>query len=110
MQRFWGTYTDYLQQQSQLKSTPTKVKSVATRSEQSHASSSKLTYAEHLELQKIEPQLNQLEQQKTQLQQQMATEGNDYQLLLKDQQQLDQIKQQLAQLEDRWLELSEKED
>lgn len=110
MQRFWGTYTDYLQQQSQLKSTPTKVKSVATRSEQSHASSSKLTYAEHLELQKIEPQLNQLEQQKTQLQQQMATEGNDYQRLLKDQQQLDQIKQQLAQLEDRWLELSEKED
>ena len=109
MQRFWGTYTDYLQQQSQLKSTPTKVKSVATRSEQSHASS-KLTYAEHLELQKIEPQLNQLEQQKTQLQQQMATEGNDYQRLLKDQQQLDQIKQQLAQLEDRWLELSEKED
>lgn len=110
MQRFWGTYTDYLQQQSQLKSTPTKVKSVATRSDQSHASSSKLTYAEHLELQKIEPQLNQLEQQKTQLQQQMATEGNDYQRLLKDQQQLDQIKQQLAQLEDRWLELSEKED
>lgn len=110
MQRFWGTYTDYLQQQSQLKSTPTKVKSVATRSEQSHASSSKLTYAEHLELQKIEPQLNQLEQQKTQLQQQMATEGNDYQLLLKDQQQLDQIKQQLDQLEDRWLELSEKEE
>lgn len=110
MQRFWGTYTDYLQQQSQLKSTPTKVKSVPTRSEQSHASSSKLTYAEHLELQKIEPQLNQLEQQKTQLQQQMATEGNDYQRLLKDQQQLDQIKQQLAQLEDRWLELSEKED
>lgn len=109
MQRFWGTYTDYLQQQSQLKSTPTKVKSVATRSEQSHASS-KLTYAEHLELQKIEPQLNQLEQQKTQLQQQMATEGNDYQRLLKDQQQLDQIKQKLAQLEDRWLELSEKED
>ncbi|UQS83714.1 ABC-F family ATP-binding cassette domain-containing protein [Bombilactobacillus thymidiniphilus] len=108
IERYWGTYSDYLQRATSQHKEVTKIK-VAKQS-QENSSKNKLTYAQRLELQELEPQITTLERQQQDLQNQLSNVGNDYQKLLKLQKQLNDITDELDEASERWLELAERDE
>lgn len=109
IERYTGIFTDYLHQQQDHHNDhhpANKVtKPVATKANQSKAR--KLTYAQKLEFEKLEPAIDDLEQQIATIKQQMLGNSDDYQKLVEQQQQLDELNQQLDTKMQRWEELSE---
>lgn len=112
VERYWGTYSEFLQQKSRSQKATGKTTRPKKSVKQQHHStpSSKLTYTEKLELTKLEPQIDALEQQKKALEQTMSQTTNNYEQLLQQQQELDQLKKQLDQKFERWSQLAEKEE
>lgn len=112
VERYWGTYSEFLQQKSRSQKATEKTTRPKKPVKQKHHStpSSKLTYTEKLELTKLEPQIDALEQQKRALEQTMSQTNNNYEQLLQQQQELDQLKKQLDQKVERWTQLAEKEE
>lgn len=112
VERYWGTYSEFLQQKSRSQKATEKTTRPKKPVKQQHHStpSSKLTYTEKLELTKLEPQIDALEQQKRALEQTMSQTNNNYEQLLQQQQELDQLKKQLDQKVERWTQLAEKEE
>ena len=112
VERYWGTYSEFLQQKSRSQKATGKTTRPKKSVKQQHHStpSSKLTYTEKLELTKLEPQIDALEQQKKALEQTMSQTTNNYEQLLQQQQELDQLKKQLDQKVERWTQLAEKEE
>lgn len=112
VERYWGTYSEFLQQKSRSQKATGKTTHPKNSVKQQHHStpSSKLTYTEKLELTKLEPQIDALEQQKKALEQTMSQTNNNYEQLLQQQQELDQLKKQLDQKVERWTQLAEKEE
>ena len=112
VERYWGTYSEFLQQKSRSQKATGKTTRPKNSVKQQHHStpSSKLTYTEKLELTKLEPQIDALEQQKKALEQTMSQTINNYEQLLQQQQELDQLKKQLDQKVERWTQLAEKEE
>lgn len=112
VERYWGTYSEFLQQKSRSQKATGKTTRPKNSVKQQHHStpSSKLTYTEKLELTKLEPQIDALEQQKKALEQTMSQTTNNYEQLLQQQQELDQLKKQLDQKVERWTQLAEKEE
>lgn len=112
VERYWGTYSEFLQQKSRSQKATGKTTRPKKSVKQQHHStpSSKLTYTEKLELTKLEPQIDALEQQKKALEQTMSQTNNNYEQLLQQQQELDQLKKQIDQKVERWTQLAEKEE
>lgn len=112
VERYWGTYSEFLQQKSRSQKATGKTTRPKKSVKQQHHStpSSKLTYTEKLELTKLEPQIDALEQQKKALEQKMGQTTNNYEQLLQQQQELDQLKKQLDQKVERWTQLAEKKE
>lgn len=112
VERYWGTYSEFLQQKSRSQKATGKTTRPKKSVKQQHHStpSSKLTYTEKLELTKLEPQIDALEQQKKALEQTMSQTTNNYEQLLQQQQELDQLKKQIDQKVERWTQLAEKEE
>lgn len=112
VERYWGTYSEFLQQKSRSQKATGKTTRPKNSVKQQHHStpSSKLTYTEKLELTKLEPQIDALEQQKRALEQTMSQTNNNYEQLLQQQQELDQLKKQIDQKVERWTQLAEKEE
>lgn len=112
VERYWGTYSEFLQQKSRSQKATGKTTRPKNSVKQQHHStpSSKLTYTEKLELTKLEPQIDDLEQQKKALEQTMSQTTNNYEQLLQQQQELDQLKKQIDQKVERWTQLAEKEE
>lgn len=112
VERYWGTYSEFLQQKSRSQKATGKTTRPKNSVKQQHHStpSSKLTYTEKLELTKLEPQIDALEQQKKALEQTMSQTNNNYEQLLQQQQELDQLKKQIDQKVERWTQLAEKEE
>lgn len=112
VERYWGTYSEFLQQKSRSqKATGKTTRSKKSVKQQHHSTpSSKLTYTEKLELTKLEPQIDALEQQKKTLEQTMSQNNNNYGQILQQQQELNQLKKQLDQKVERWMQLAEKEE
>lgn len=112
VERYWGTYSEFLQQKSRSQKATGKTTRPKNSVKQQHHStpSSKLTYTEKLELTKLEPQIDALEQQKKVLEQTMSQTTNNYEQLLQQQQELDQLKKQIDQKVERWTQLAEKEE
>ena len=112
VERYWGTYSEFLQQKSRSQKATGKTTRPKKSVKQQHHStpSSKLTYTEKLELTKLEPQIDALEQQKRALEQTMSQTNNNYEQLLQQQQELDQLKKQIDQKVERWTQLAEKEE
>ena len=110
VERYWGTYSEFLQQKSRSQKATGKTTRPKNSVKQQHHStpSSKLTYTEKLELTKLEPQIDALEQQKKALEQTMSQTNNNYEQLLQQQQELDQLKKQIDQKVERWTQLAEK--
>jgi ATP-binding cassette subfamily F protein uup len=71
--------------------------------------SNKLTYAERIELKKIDKELPTLEQKKADLLAEMAEKASDHHAVMELSIQLEQITAKLEKLGDRWLVLMEKE-
>lgn len=69
----------------------------------------KLTYAERLELEKIDKSMPALEKRKAELLLLMAEEGADHHTLMERSIDLERTTAELERMTDRWLELSEKE-
>lgn len=112
VERYWGTYSEFLQQKSRSQKATGKTTRPKKSVKQQHHStpSSKLTYTEKLELTKLEPQIDALEQQKKALEQTMSQTNNNYEQLFQQQQELDQLKKQIDQKVERWTQLAEKEE
>ena len=70
--------------------------------------SNKLTYAERIELKKIDKELPTLEQKKADLLAEMAEKASDHHVVMELSISLEQLITKLGRLEERWLELSEK--
>ncbi|MCB0774312.1 MAG: ABC transporter ATP-binding protein, partial [Flavobacteriales bacterium] len=70
--------------------------------------SNKLTYAERIELKKIDKELPTLEQKKADLLAEMAEKASDHHAVMELSISLEQLITKLGRLEERWLELSEK--
>ena len=110
-----GMLSDYLKQQKKAANqqpatqatTKHKTAEPAVRKPQ-QAKKTKLTYAEKIEFDQLEAQIDQLEKQKSSLKQQMTQiAGNDYMKLAELQQQIDQLDTQIESKMQRWGELSQ---
>ena len=105
--RHTGLFTDYLSKQTDAaKPTPTKTAAVTTAPTTPKAKT-KLTYAEQMEYDKLQPQMDKLEAQIDDLKAQMADNGDNYQKLAEQQQTLDNLNNQLDQAFDRFAELDQ---
>jgi len=72
--------------------------------------SNKITYAERIELEKIEARLEELESEKGQLSEALSQCGDDHEKLMKLGKQLEVVMNELDTKTDRWVELSEREE
>ena len=70
----------------------------------------KLTYAERLELQRIDKEMPKLEKRKEELLHIMSQGGTDHHAIMERSIELERIVAELERMTDRWLELSEKAD
>ncbi|WP_251546725.1 ABC-F family ATP-binding cassette domain-containing protein [Limosilactobacillus caecicola] len=114
IQPYTGNFTDYLAAQQSAggsqnqkpakaaKKKPTKQESDKDQPKQK----TKLTYAEKLEWDQIDDDLDQLDQQSKQIQDEMNASGDDYEKLAKLQKQLNDVQKQIDQKTARWEYLS----
>ena len=73
------------------------------------AAAKKLTYAERLELQKIDKEMPKLEAKKAELVESMGKTGVDHHRIMELSLELEKTGKRLDEITDRWLVLSEKE-
>lgn len=116
IQRYTGRFTDYLADQLQSNDQDHKEKTVEHVAKKEKSSTpkaadqpkkkTKLTYAEQLEWDHIDDDLDQLDQQRKQIENDMVDSANNYQKLADLQKQLDQIKKQIDEKTARWEYLS----
>jgi ATP-binding cassette subfamily F protein uup len=110
-----GMLSDYLKQQKkaenqQLATVQTAKHKIAEQVVKSskQVKKTKLTYAEKIEFDQLESQIDQLEKQKSSLKQQMTqVAGDDFTKLAELQQQIDQLDVQIENKMQRWGELSQ---
>lgn len=112
IQRYTGRFTDYLKEQQaakdsqqEAKATAKKVKS-EPKEKPAAKKKTKLTYAEQLEWNHIDDDLDQLDQQHQDLEKQMAEAASDYTKLADLQKQLNKVQKQIDEKTARWEYLS----
>lgn len=109
IERYTGRFTDYLANQVQTtvpaKKAPVEKKPVAKQAEKKEKT--KLTYAEQLEWEKINEQIDQLASQQEEIETAMAANGDNYEKLAKLQAQLNQVTKELDDKTARWEYLSD---
>ena len=107
LKEFVGSYSELRElrlKQRENKNVPTKeVKKVKAKPR-----STKITYAEKLELKKLDKEIPELEVQKEKLTNSLSEEGIDHEEMSERAQKLEGVIKKLEILGDRWLELSEK--
>lgn len=112
IERHSGRFTDYLKQKNEAVSHKSEKKQDKPKNskpkKEEPKKKTKLTYAERLEYQQLEKDIDKLEQKKEELSAEMGTvSGSDYEKLGDLQRQIDEITAESSKKEDRWLELSQ---
>lgn len=109
---YTGRFTDYLQEESQTKSKPAStskkkaVKKAPEKQDNQQNKKTKLTYAEKLEWEHIDEELDKLDQQQTSIENEMNSSGDNYEKLAKLQKQLNDVQKQIDDKAKRWEYLS----
>lgn len=109
---YTGRFTDYLKTVEQSAKKPTKTKQKATVEKDSTKAANqpkkktKLTYAEKLEWDHLDEELDKLDQQQTTIENEMNSSGDNYEKLAKLQKQLNEVQQQIDEKTARWEYLS----
>lgn len=109
---YTGRFTDYLQEESQTKSKPAStskkkaVKKAPEKQDNQQNKKTKLTYAEKLEWEHIDEELDKLDQQQTSFENEMNSSGDNYEKLAKLQKQLNDVQKQIDDKTKRWEYLS----
>ncbi len=112
IQRYTGRFTDYLKEQQAAKDSQQEAKATAKKvkpepkEKPAAKKKTKLTYAEQLEWNHIDDDLNQLDQQHQDLEKQMAEAASDYTKLADLQKQLNKVQKQIDEKTARWEYLS----
>lgn len=109
IQRYTGLFTDYLDEEAQAKKvnqTTPKKSAPATPQSSTPKKKTKLTYAEKLEWDHINDDLDKLDAQQKDLEQQMAAAASNYPKLAELQKQLTAVKKQIDDKTARWEYLS----
>ncbi|MGM9906987.1 ABC-F family ATP-binding cassette domain-containing protein [Limosilactobacillus sp.] len=112
IQRYTGRFTDYLKEEQEEKDSQQAAKTAvkkakpAPKEKPAAKKKTKLTYAEQLEWNHIDDDLDQLDQQHQALEKQMAAAASDYTKLAELQKQLNQVQKQLDEKTARWEYLS----
>ncbi|HJA26893.1 MAG TPA: ABC-F family ATP-binding cassette domain-containing protein [Candidatus Limosilactobacillus intestinigallinarum] len=113
IQRYTGRFTDYLKEEQAAKEAQQTAKAAAKKSQPAEKPASaapkkktKLTYAEQLEWDHIDDDLDALDQQRQDLEQQMAAAASDYTKLADLQKQLNAVQKQIDEKTARWEYLS----
>jgi ATP-binding cassette subfamily F protein uup len=112
IQRYTGRFTDYLKEQQAAKDSQqaaketTKKAKPAPKEKPAAKKKTKLTYAEQLEWNHIDDDLDQLDQKHQDLEKQMAEAASDYTKLADLQKQLNEVQKQIDEKTARWEYLS----
>ena len=107
---FPGNYTQFRIQEQRKKSIASSNKpKISTAIKAEKKESNKITYAERLELEKLESELEDLEQSKAALTESLNETGSNHEKLVELGNALKEIIQSIDQKTERWMELSEKE-
>ena len=112
IQRYTGRFTDYLKEQQAAKDSQQEAKAAAKKvkpepkEKPAAKKKTKLTYAEQLEWNHIDDDLDQLDQQHQDLEKQMAEAASDYTKLADLQKQLNKVQKQIDEKTARWEYLS----
>ncbi|MDM8331376.1 ABC-F family ATP-binding cassette domain-containing protein [Limosilactobacillus pontis] len=112
IQRYTGRFTDYLKEQQAAKDSQQEAKATAKKvkpepkEKPAAKKKTKLTYAEQLEWNHIDDDLDQLDQQHQDLEKQMAESASDYTKLADLQKQLNKVQKQIDEKTARWEYLS----
>lgn len=114
VQRYTGFFTDYLKEARQAQAASQTAKATAKKTAKKEPvtqadkpkKKTKLTYAEKLEWDHIDEELDQLDTQQKEIEQQMAAAASDYTKLADLQKQLDAVKKQVDEKTARWEYLS----
>lgn len=112
IQRYTGRFTDYLKEQQAAKDSQQEAKATAKKvkpepkEKPAAKKKTKLTYAEQLEWNHIDDDLDQLDQQHQDLEKQMAEAASDYTKLADLQKQLNKVQKQIDEKTARWEYLS----
>ncbi|MDD6432912.1 MAG: ABC-F family ATP-binding cassette domain-containing protein [Lactobacillaceae bacterium] len=112
IQRYTGRFTDYLKEQQAAKESQQAAKETAKKAKPAPKAKpaakkkTKLTYAEQLEWNHIDDDLDQLDQKHQDLEKQMAAAASDYTKLADLQKQLNEVQKQLDEKTARWEYLS----
>lgn len=108
---FPGNYTQFRMQEQLKKSTaPKSSKPKVNTLPDTKKESNKITYAERLELGKLETELEDLEQLKAELTESLNASGSNHEKLVELGNTMKETIQVIDQKTERWMELSEKED
>lgn len=103
----YDSYSDYLkkadekQRQKHIASKEKKAEAVQ-KEQPKENKKTKLTYAEKIEFDKLEPQIEKLDDEISQLKEQLNNDSNDYTKLMDYQRQLDEANQKADKLMERW--------
>lgn len=112
IQRYTGRFTDYLKEKQadherqQTEKKPVKKESKSAPTKESSQKKTKLTYAEKIEWDQINQDLDKLSQQHDKLEQEMAANANDYPKLAELQKKVNEVQKQIDQKTERWEYLS----
>ena len=111
IERYTGRFTDYLDQEAakaHSESSKPKESKLASSKEQDQAPAEKkkLTYAEQLEWEKIDGELEALDEKRQAIESEMNTSGDNYEKLAKLQKQLNEVNTQHDEKTARWEYLS----
>lgn len=113
IQRYTGRFTDYLKEeqtakeaQQTAKATAKRTKPVSKQNATTPKKKTKLTYAEQLEWEHIDDDLDALDRQHQDLEKQMAAAASDYTKLADLQKQLNAVQKQIDEKTARWEYLS----
>lgn len=112
IQRYTGRFTDYLKEQQAAKESQQTAKETAKKAKPTPKEKpaakkkTKLTYAEQLEWNHIDDDLDQLDQKHQDLEKQMAAAASDYTKLADLQKQLNEVQKQIDEKTARWEYLS----
>lgn len=112
IQRYTGRFTDYLKEEQAVKESQQAAKATTKKSQPPKKVASapkkktKLTYAEQLEWDHIDDDLDALDQQHQDLEKQMAAAASDYTKLADLQKQLNAVQKQIDEKTARWEHLS----
>ncbi len=112
IQRYTGRFTDYLKkkqadhERQQTEKKPVKKENKPAPAKESSQKKTKLTYAEKIEWDQINQDLDKLSQQHDKLEQEMAANANDYPKLAELQKKVNEVQKQIDQKTERWEYLS----